>query len=1263
MKQTVQHVFRSMKLKPKLMTAFTLTVLLPVTIASVFALTYFFNLSLENEKANLHDKCHTAELLYALKNRDVENIAVTTASDNLVILNLELLLDHPIQENLRDQLRSGHFSFISILDTAGNLRISGNAKTFQKPKAPLFDERLLKSVADGGAQTLNVRLTSEEFLAIEQVTMRPAVAIVSLAPIVSYSKQLLGFVMVGYVLGETRHQENATSLVQEIHENIGGPVLILREASPLVYSESPLDATIFSFPQKLELSQHGSENAMLPIAVNQQSYLYAFFPVLDTSNELLASIGIGVLEDSYLKPRNKAALLLSLISFSGFAVAALIAYTFSKRISQPVVTLMAQMKRVEDGDWNVRVSVDTEDEIGKLAETFNTMTLQLKESFQKIKSQSEQLRQRNSELKRLDKLKDEFLSNTSHELRTPLNGITGLAEAMLSGVDGPLNDEGRRHIRMIRQSSQRLTNLVNAILDLSKLRSSKMALNLNLFALKEVVEVVLEFAKELANNRSVSLTAELPDDLPDILGDIDRVEQILMNLVGNAVKFTREGTVTVMARAEEHGVKISVRDTGIGIPQEALAHIFQPFEQVDGSSTREFSGTGLGLSITKSLVEQHGGTIWCESEPGRGSVFHFTLPCQDGMAPPQKIRENTQEMPTEMGVSVTLPKEHGKTESWPPDGEDAVQFPVATEGGTILVVDDDPANIEVLRANLLHAGFKVISAGDANVANKLLRTEAVDLILCDVMMPGIDGYTFAVTLQERIAPHQSVPPLIFVTAKDRRENRLKGYHVGALDYITKPIDAEELRWKINALLRLKRCYTIVSQEEIIYTQDTVYEIKPDNDAPERSINVGHGEKILVVDDTPVNLEVLRTMLVQYHYDVDTASDGIEALEKIERERPDLLLLDLMMPKMSGYNVCKSLRRQKRFQDLPIIMLTAKSGLDDKIYGLNIGADDYLSKPFNKEELLTKVSVFLRILALQKEVISRNSALEQLNQELEQRVKIRTEELARTNDALQESLQTLQIAQDQLVQAEKMAALGTLVAGIAHEVNTPVGVAVMAASFLQDQTTSLKDLYVQREMTRSGLESYLKTADDLASSILRNLERAAQQIKNFKQVAVDQTSEEERQFRLKSYIEDLLSSLQPKLRPGRHVVHLHCPDMLEIFSFPGAFSQILTNFIMNSLKHAFSETTQGKIDIDVTASEETLRLRYHDNGRGLTEEERAHIFDPFYTTKRGHGGSGLGLYIVYNLVSQQLRGSIQYESEAGRGTTFLITIPLPQNAQE
>ncbi len=269
----------------------------------------------------------------------------------------------------------------------------------------------------------------------------------------------------------------------------------------------------------------------------------------------------------------------------------------------------------------------------------------------------------------------------------------------------------------------------------------------------------------------------------------------------------------------------------------------------------------------------------------------------------------------------------------------------------------------------------------------------------------------------------------------------------------------------------------------------------------------------------------------------------------------------------------------------------------------------------------------------------------------------TQEAERRRREAEEALERLREAQDVLVQQEKLASLGALVAGVAHEINTPVGIAVSCASHLSDATTRLTGLVVQGQLGRGEFNRYLDTAADTAALILANCERAAQLINSFKQVAVDRASAERRSFDLRAYVLETLLSLQPNLKRGQHEVTVDCPADLMVEGYPGALSQILTNLVMNSLTHGFAGGQPGHLHIVVTQPDpETVCLVYADDGAGVPAEHLPLLFEPFFTTRRGEGGSGLGLHIVHNLVVGPLKGGIAVDSAPGQGVTFTLTFP-------
>lgn len=290
--------------------------------------------------------------------------------------------------------------------------------------------------------------------------------------------------------------------------------------------------------------------------------------------------------------------------------------------------------------------------------------------------------------------------------------------------------------------------------------------------------------------------------------------------------------------------------------------------------------------------------------------------------------------------------------------------------------------------------------------------------------------------------------------------------------------------------------------------------------------------------------------------------------------------------------------------------------------------------------------------------SSEEALLNLNLELENRVQKRTLQLEQSNATLQETMVWLQKAQDQLVQSEKMASLGELVAGVAHEINTPVGLGITAITHMQEQNRVMKLAFSEGRMSRSGLESYIHTSEEATDIVFANLNRAAGLIRSFKKVAIDRASEQRRSFFLREYLEEILLSLRPSLKKTKIQVDIRCNKELSITSLPGVFSQVITNLVTNSLKHAYSEGQTGLIVIDAMERGNILELSYSDDGAGMAPEVRQKAFEPFFTTARAKGGTGLGLHIVFNLVTQALDGTIRCTSEPGCGTTFLMIIPLP-----
>lgn len=288
-----------------------------------------------------------------------------------------------------------------------------------------------------------------------------------------------------------------------------------------------------------------------------------------------------------------------------------------------------------------------------------------------------------------------------------------------------------------------------------------------------------------------------------------------------------------------------------------------------------------------------------------------------------------------------------------------------------------------------------------------------------------------------------------------------------------------------------------------------------------------------------------------------------------------------------------------------------------------------------------------------EIQTAQETLKQLNERLESGIAERT----RANEELRRAMEQLQETQAHLVQTEKLASLGSLVAGVAHEINTPVGVGVTAITHLIDSTQALRDEFSSGTLKRSSLDAFLTVTEESTRIILSNLNRALELVQSFKQVAVDQSSSERREFFVRDYLEEVLLSLGPELKKAGHLVEIKCDQKLRIDSYPGALARILTNLLMNSIAHAYDPGSVGHIVVSARAEGELLVLQYTDDGKGISKEHLMRIFDPFFTTQPGRGGSGLGLHIVYNLVTQSLNGRIQARSEPGSGVQFTIRFPM------
>lgn len=385
--------------------------------------------------------------------------------------------------------------------------------------------------------------------------------------------------------------------------------------------------------------------------------------------------------------------------------------------------------------------------------------------------------------------------------------------------------------------------------------------------------------------------------------------------------------------------------------------------------------------------------------------------------------------------------------------------------------------------------------------------------------------------------------------------------------------------------------------------------------------------ILIVDDSLSYLGALLDRLERHGFMVVLAQTAAEGLMRAEFAEPDLILLDVVMPGIDGFEACRRLKAGKTTKDIPVIFMTGLTDPKQKVTGFDAGGVDYITKPFQIEEVLARINTHLA--------------------------------LRKANRELQDMIATLAKAREDLVRNEKLAGLGALVAGIAHELNTPIGNSLMAASTFEIQTDGIvHGLAEDGSVKRSVFEHYIETARLTVEILTRNLQRAADIVTNFKQVAVDQTSSQRRSFLLSEVVAGNVLTLQPTIRRTPFIIRQEIPDSLMMESYPGPLGQVINNLINNAILHGYDGCTEGIISVAAQLSSfGWVTLTVEDQGRGIKSADLHRIFDPFFTTKLGVGGSGLGLNIVHNIVTEILGGSIEVTSEAGYGTKFTLKLPM------
>ncbi len=540
-----------------------------------------------------------------------------------------------------------------------------------------------------------------------------------------------------------------------------------------------------------------------------------------------------------------------------------------------------------------------------LAESNQTLEQKVEQRTAQLAASMEEARKARAVAEEANQAKSTFLANMSHELRTPMNAIIGYSEMLKEEAEDLGEEDFIPDLQKIHSAGKHLLSLINDILDLSKIEAGRMELYLESFEIASLVNDVVATIHPLVEKNANTLSVNFPEEIGTIHADLLKVRQSLFNLLSNASKFTEQGEIALTVSRhidnDQHWISFQIRDTGIGMTSEQVERLFQPFTQVDSSTTRKYGGTGLGLAITKRFCQMMGGNVTVESELGQGSTFTIQLPTY--------VRDPKAESPSQFTESADS---------------------LSQKTSTILIIDDDPTIHDIVRRFLAKQGFDVRSATSGAEGLRLAKEIHPEAITLDVMMPGMDGWAVLTAL--KADPEIANIPVIVMTIVDDKN---LGYALGASDYLLKPIDRQQL--------------TAVLQK---------YQLDQSSDS------------IMVVEDDTATREMMRRQLEKGGWQVTEAGNGRKALETIEAAPPGMIILDLMMPEMDGFEFVHKLRQQPQWRSIPVIVLTAKELTEVDRQQLN----GYVERIFEKGSY-DRQTLFTEVHHLLSEAISRQRSSE------------------------------------------------------------------------------------------------------------------------------------------------------------------------------------------------------------------------------------------------------------------------------------------------